>query len=722
MIDNAVTLSLEKQKNTLEPLVEALKKSSSVHAKIEILSKFQNVSQEFRELIIQYPELSETDELKTLCILSLVAIGQHRYIFKSELRNHALEFFFEDLIPVETFYSEIGGIVGYHYSVISLILEQQDLHPLHSTKQYYRPTGLDFRKDTAETRKAIRHGIENLATLGEIYPVGGAGDRLNLVDEETGEPLPVAQLMFGGRTLLEGLFRDLQAREYLHYKLYQKQINTPVAMMTSTEKNNHYHIREICQRNQWFHRQEQHIYLFMQPLVPVITQDGRWCLKAPFSLNLKPGGHGVIWKLAKHHTLFKWFRQKHRHKALIRQINNPLAGTDNTLLGFIGKGYLGNKAFGFASCDRLLNTSEGMNVVTEEKIDHGYCYCMTNIEYTEFKKHGLKDIPDTEGSPFSAFPANTNILFTDLDVIEKAVEETPFPGKLINMKSKISVEGEDGTLQEIAAGRLETTMQNIADSLTDCFPNKQVDFSNLKTYLTFHERAKTISVTKHSYTPGGSPAETPEKCFYDLLLNIHHLLTHHCEMELPLPNSLEAYLAKGPSFVAHYHPALGPLYAIIGQKIRRGKLFPHAELVLEIADLDIQDLQLNGSLRIYAENIMGQITADGTIHYGEQTGKCHLKNVKVNNKGIDRKQRNIYWKQEIQRTESLEIIIHGNGEFFAENVTFEGNLKLEVPSGHRMCAIQKEGHIDYEIVKIKTPSWHWVYSWDTDDRVHLLKK
>lgn len=722
MTENSASLSLEQQKSALEPLVEALRKAKTIPKKIALLSSFQTVSQDFKDLCIQFPALAEADEIKTLCVKSMIAIDQHRHIFKPKFNSQSLENFFNDLIAVETFYQETGGIVGYHLTVISLILEQQNPPKPIPEKKYHQPSGLDFTQETRETRQAIRHGVEHMHTLGEIYPVGGAGERLNLSDEKTAEPLPVAQLLFAGRTLLEGLFRDLQAREYLHYKLCRKQLNTPVAMMTSTEKNNHQHIREICERNNWFNRQEQHLFWFIQPLVPVITIDGRWSLKGPFALNLKPGGHGVIWKLAKNHTLFDWFRKKQRHRALIRQINNPLAGTDHTLLGFLGVGCNENKSFGFASCNRLLNTSEGMNVVIEEKIDDTYCYCTTNIEYTEFKKHGLKDVPHEEGSAFSVFPANTNILFADLNAIEKIVDAAPLPGQLINMKSKISVENEDGSIQEIHAGRLETTMQNIADFLIDCFPQRQTDFSKLKTYLTFHERAKTISVTKHSLRPNGSPAETPEKCYYDLLLNMHHLFTHYCEMELPLPNSLEAYLAKGPSFIVQLHPAIGPLFSIIGQKIRRGKLFPHSELILEIAEIEIQNLQLNGSLRIFAENITGTIESDGTIRYSEQTGKCILKNVHVTNRGIDRKQPNIYWKNEIHLAESMQIIINGNGEFIAEDVTFEGNIKLEVPDGHCMRITLKNGRLDYQTTKITKPSWHWAYSWDSEDRICLTKK
>jgi hypothetical protein len=49
-----------------------------------------------------------------------------------------------------------------------------------------------------------------LPELGEIYPIGGAGDRLGLVDSDTGESLPAALLPYCGRSLLEGLMRDLQ--------------------------------------------------------------------------------------------------------------------------------------------------------------------------------------------------------------------------------------------------------------------------------------------------------------------------------------------------------------------------------------------------------------------------------------------------------------------------------------------------------------------------------
>lgn len=56
---------------------------------------------------------------------------------------------------------------------------------------------------------------QGLPELGEIYALGGSADRLGLLDPVTGESLPAAMLPYCGRTLLEGLIRDVQV--YHHH-------------------------------------------------------------------------------------------------------------------------------------------------------------------------------------------------------------------------------------------------------------------------------------------------------------------------------------------------------------------------------------------------------------------------------------------------------------------------------------------------------------------------
>src|SRR5262249_10292867 len=158
-----------------------------------------------------------------------------------------------------------------------------------------------------------------------------------------------------GRTLLEGLIRDLQGREYLFEKLTGKSVTVPVALMVSDEKSNEAHIKAICEERAWFGRGRENFLFFKQPLIPVITKEGDWSLKAPLQLNLKPGGHGVIWIQALQQKILSELRKRGKTHAVVRQINNPVAGTDYGLLAFAGWGYKHHKTFGFASCQRVLN-------------------------------------------------------------------------------------------------------------------------------------------------------------------------------------------------------------------------------------------------------------------------------------------------------------------------------------------------------------------------------
>jgi hypothetical protein len=361
-------------------------------------------------------------------------------------------------------------------------------------------------------------------------------------------------------------------------------------------------------------------------------------------------------------------------------------------------------------------------VLIEKEGQDGVEYRISNIEYTEFKSRRIKDVSETPDSPYSLFPANTNILFVDLSVIRTILPECPIPGMLINMKNTVTHLDAKGNVEEIAAGRLESTMQNIADYIIDRFPEQlnPLTPTSLRSYVTYNERRKTISVTKKTHVPGQSIDETPEGCFFEILHNHWDLFTHYCHMQLPILGTVEEYLKNGPPFNIHFHPALGPLYSVIAQKIQRGILAVGAEMQLEIAELDLRDLSLQGSLLITAESVLGK-NKSGCITYGEDTGKCVLNNVKIENMGIDRKAPNQFWKNQIFRHEAMQITLKGNAEFFAENVTISGAQTIEVPDNYRMVAETKAGKLNFRLEKIAAPTWHWTYSFDCEDRINLSK-
>ncbi len=748
---------VEQSIKMLEPLVKSLVLCSTLFEKIAHLNENSLVKNFMRHAHSVHSFFQAHNPECELVIKSIVAMGQSSTVFHFDDQNSEApsEIYREDiqvglcellrsLIEVERFYAYMGGLAGYHLAILQAIAQQnqskvssqtsQNLQVnsppnCQSDEQYRHPDGVDIAKETSEIKRMLVQGLKCLPSMAEIYPVGGAGDRLSLCDETTGEPLPAACLPFCGRSLLSGLIRDLQGREYVYYKLYGRRLTTPIAMMTSAEKDNHRHILEICEQEKWYGRSKESFCFFKQILVPVIAKNGQWLMKEPLSLSLKPGGHGVMWKLASDMGIFAWLASLGRSKAIVRQINNPVAGLDYSLLAFAGIGCTGFKAFGFASCPRLVLAAEGMLVLNEKKRAERFVYSIRNIEYTDFASKGLKDLPAEAGSPFSSFPANTNILFVDLPTIQQVIKTCPIPGLLVNMKSKVSIADKQEGSKEIEAGRLESTMQNISDYIVDEFPRPLVSghsessagahaHSVLRTFVTYNERRKTISTTKNSCR-GNNLTETPEGAFYDLLYNMRDLLVNKCQMDLPELNPPEAYLQNGPSFIALLHPALGPLYGVIAQKIRGGVLTEGSEMQLEIAELFMDNVRIRGSLLVYADYPMGLHDEQGVLQYSSIAGKCSLINVEVSNKGMARKSGQRYWRNGFPRQEALTIHLRGSGEFHAENVSLTGGLTIEVPDGERVTARNEGGQIVFRTEKITTPTWFWKYTLDKGQDIVL---
>lgn len=291
------------------------------------------------------------------------------------------------------------------------------------------------------------------------------------------------------------------------------------------------------------------------------------------------------------------------------------------------------------------------------------------------------------------------------------------------MKSSVPYIDPHGHLAHLQGGRLESTMQNIADYIVDQFPHrltKEERKRSLRTFIIFNERSKTISTTKKHYHPGESPESTPEQAFYDLLTNHYHLL-QKCQFRLPPWRTFKEHLQQGPACLFLFHPALGPLYSVIVQKIRLGRMGVGAEIQLEIAEVDIENLQIEGSLLIKALPPLGTIDEAGLLHYGGES-RCTLHQVTIRNQGINYRSNQSFWDNQILRKESLQILLHGGAEFHAEGVTLEGSLRFEVPARHRLVLEQSaEGHLIERLFAIEKPTWQWDYSFDAQDNIQLKK-
>jgi UTP---glucose-1-phosphate uridylyltransferase len=681
-------------------LAKRLLQKNSIKKKIQLLSNEKKVIDFINKKSDVALYIKKTTLEEHLVIKASIAIGQGEGIF-SPFSEEKINQTVKTLLKIEKFYSSIGGIVGYQAHILNLLKEKHSSN--ENPQAYLLPEPIFITEETPFVCQAILEGLSSMKTLAEIYPLGGAADRLNFCDEKTGTPLPIIRLPFLGTTLLNRLVKDLQSREYLYYKLFKEQLTTPIAIMSSEEKNNHYYIEETCEKGAWFYRPKNSFRLFCQPLVPTVDEKGDWRFQGMGKLILKPGGHGALWKLGCDEGIFDWFLSLNRKKLLIRQANNAVANTDYGMIAFFGIGCSQNKRFGFASCPRQVKATEGINLFIETQLNKKYDYTLTNIEYCNFEKFGVIDEPESTNSPYSKFPSNTNILFADVEEIIQATKKNPIPGILVNQKKLRCV-------SKKTAACLETTMQNIADYINETldFPISTEEKKKFKTFITYNHRKKTISTVKQKFIEGGPLLETPEGCFLDILRNNYDLLKNYCNFTLPfMDNSFND--PHHPPFIFLFHPALGPPYSIIAQKIKKGSLSRKSEFQLEIAEVDIENLQIQGSLIVQSTTVMGHLEKE-LLQYSENTGRVVLRNVIIKNKGIEETTSNIYWKNEITRKESCRIILHGMSEFYAENITIQNDFLVEVPDKHRCCATKKNGKITLNFEKISSPSWHWDYS------------
>nr|XP_016482783.1 PREDICTED: UTP--glucose-1-phosphate uridylyltransferase 3, chloroplastic-like [Nicotiana tabacum] len=650
--------------------------------------------------------------------------------------HEALRSMLKIIGEVERFYDCIGGIIGYQIMVLELLaqstFERQSLSH-HSNKSLKReiieihpPHALDLSQDLEYASQAAIWGIEGLPNLGEIYPLGGSADRLGLVDPDSGECLPAAMLPYCGRSLLEGLIRDLQAREYLYFKLYGKQCITPVAIMTSAAKSNHERVTSLCEELHWFGRGRSNFKLFEQPLVPAVSaEDGQWLASGPFKPICKPGGHGVIWKLAYNEGVFQWFYDHGRRGATVRQVSNVVASTDLTLLALAGLGLRQGKKLGFASCKRNAGATEGINVLIEKKnLEGKWTYGISCIEYTEFDKFGMTDNSLSSYSLQAEFPANTNILYVDLpsaELVASSNDETSLPGMVLNVKKAITYVDQFGSKHSVPGGRLECTMQNLADNFFNTRSSRCYDGveDGLDTFIVYNERKKVTSSAKKKRRHGDkSLHQTPDGSLLDIMRNAYDILSH-CEIKIPKIEGNEKYVDSGPPFLILLHPALGPLWEVTRQKFHRGSISRGSELQIEVAEFLWRDVQLDGSLIILAENILGSTTIDENgetiLQYGKRCGRCKLENVKILNDGINwNSKENLYWKHDVERFEAVKVILHGNAEFEAADVMLQGNHVFEVPNGYKMKITTGDSGLAVELKPIEKKlmecgSWFWNY-------------
>jgi UDP-N-acetylglucosamine pyrophosphorylase len=578
-------------------------------------------------------------------LLLFVFVGQGALLEKLSGNEKKIISLLDQLQEIDDFYVETGGIIGYQILVLQLLSKEKitfdPLVPLSNAL---------FSKDEP-VNMAVSSGISALVKTCEIYVIGGAAERLNYTHPETGLPVPAAAFEFLGDSLLKHLIDDLFAREYLYFRVFKKQLNSTIALMTSDEKDNHYQIQKMIEKDHYFFRSKEDFILFKQPSVPVVDHLGFWQLSGKGELILKPAGHGAIWKVCATQGIFDLLIQKGFEKAVVRQINNPLTSTDQNILGLIGYGCEMQKSFGFFATRRKSGATEGAIVTKILEEGGGGGKVITNVEYCEVENNALT----------TSYPANTNLLFVDLNKIKEAVKKMPYPGALLNFKSS-------------SHARVELTMQNIAEAFID--PNKDPMLAHQETFVVMQEREKAISVIKRLPKDGTDLSETPQRAFYDLWKVKYDLLIV-CGFQLPECVEFSKEFLKNPPFLFSYSKALGPLHEVIAQKLKRGNIHPHSHINLEVVECYVEDLTVDGSFEVKTRYPCGYLV-DNKLKFSGDVAKCVISGLTVKNQGINWENFDPLSPDKIVSTQSCKIIIERNALLFIKDCELIGNVFIHV--------------------------------------------
>ncbi len=124
----AMVEGLKEKWQELAELVESLKKCESDQKRIEQLDQHPRVRHFVESANGLNPSLSHLSREGELIVKSLIAIGQDDHVLCSSSEcpefSKKLEALIDELSPVETFYKEMGGIVGYHWMMFTLLSQK----------------------------------------------------------------------------------------------------------------------------------------------------------------------------------------------------------------------------------------------------------------------------------------------------------------------------------------------------------------------------------------------------------------------------------------------------------------------------------------------------------------------------------------------------------------------------------------------------------------------
>lgn len=453
----------------------------------------------------------------------------------------------------------------------------------------------DFR-DRYHRMEAL--GMEAFDRTAVVLVAGGLGERLGYDGIKLGIPVEVLE----NTTYLEHYARCLLAMEARMSR------PKPVPFVIMTSKDTHDRTVKALEDNDWFGLKRDQVYLLKQGLVPAIADnEAHLAMEGPFSLELKPHGHGDVHMLLHRHGVAeKLLNEGVEYLVFIQDTNGQVF---NVLPAAVGNSIDQNYDFNSVAVNRV----PGEAVGGLARLVKGDRQMTLNVEYNQLDpllKSTISPEGDVAGeNGYSLFPGNINVLVIRNEPYVRILRETEgIIAEFVNPKYA------DAARNHFKKPtRLETLMQDLPKLFTG---GQRVGVSVFARSWCFSPNKNKLEDAAAKHAAGGPPesAATAESDFYAA----GRLRLQKAGTELRVS---EETLIRGVPFTDGPRVILRPSFAMtlaeVDEKVTGGSLEGTATLIVDGCGVVLDEVNIpDGAALVIHAHPDAQVTVTGTLKPG----------------------------------------------------------------------------------------------------------
>jgi UDP-sugar pyrophosphorylase len=453
----------------------------------------------------------------------------------------------------------------------------------------------DFR-DRYHRMEAL--GMEAFDRTAVVLVAGGLGERLGYDGIKLGIPVEVLE----NTTYIEHYARCLLAMEARMGR------PKPVPFVIMTSKDTHDRTVKALEENDWFGLKHEQVHLLKQGLVPAIADnDARLAMEGPFSLQLKPHGHGDVHMLLHTHGVAeKLLNDGIEYLVFIQDTNGQVF---NVLPAAVGNSIDQNYDFNSVAVNRV----PGEAVGGLARLVKGDRQMTLNVEYNQLDpllKSTISPEGDVAGeNGYSLFPGNINVLVIRNEPYVRILQETE--GIIAEFVNPKYADAERNTFKKPT--RLETLMQDLPKLFT---AGQRVGVSVFARSWCFSPNKNKLEDAAAKHAAGGPPesAASAESDFYAA----GRLRLQKAGTEIKVSDET---LIRGVPFTDGPRVILRPSFAMtlaeVDEKVTGGSLEGSATLIVDGRGVVLDEVHIpDGAALVIHAHPEAQVTVTGTLNSG----------------------------------------------------------------------------------------------------------